>query len=92
MSKKYVAQFDLIEISIPTVEFCLRTFDRAPNDICKYHQIECDTLEEAREQLNKRLKETYTDCEIAINELKQKQNKILQLLEYGTEVKGSETK
>lgn len=81
MSKKYVAQFDAIEIAIPTVEFCLRTFDRADNDTCIYYEIECDTLEEANEQLCKRLKETYTDCEIAINELKQKQKEILQLLE-----------
>lgn len=82
MTKKYVSQFDAIEISIPTVEFCLRKFDRADNDTCQYYEIECDTFKEAREQLYKRLKETYTDCEIAINKLKQKQKEILQLIRW----------
>lgn len=79
MTKKYVSQFNAIEIVIPTVEFCLRTFNRADNDTCQYYEIECDTFEEASKQLCNRLKQTYTDCEIAINKLKQKQKEILQL-------------
>lgn len=82
MSKKYISRFDAIKISIPTVEFCLKKYNRADNDTCQYFEIECDTFEEAREQLYKKLKEAYTDCEIAINELKQKQKDILQLIQW----------
>jgi len=87
MTEKYVVPFDTIEISIPTVEFCLRTFNKAENDTCKYFEIECDTYEEASKKTCERLRQTYIDCELAIKKLKQKQEEILDTLTGGVGIK-----
>ena len=53
MTEKYVVCFDIIEISISTVERSIRVYNRKKGDTCKYYEIECDTYEEASKRLVK---------------------------------------